>query len=126
MTQAVHLRIVCELFDVHTAVWKCTALTIDVIVPLVRPETIDRLLYSFRWNRTWPDLITIVSNEIDNDIHVHGLPVRLIRFRSSVYRWATGMSHCAEISASGSRLVRTLDIIANKFLRLPAVHSKVV
>jgi hypothetical protein len=60
-------------------------LTIDVIVPSVRPDTIDRLLYSFRWNSIWPDLITIVSNEIDNDIHGHGLPVRLIRFRSSVY-----------------------------------------
>jgi len=60
-------------------------LTLDVIIPSVRSQTIDRLLYSFSRNSIWPDCITIVSNEVNTDIAVYGLPVRLIRFQSADY-----------------------------------------
>jgi predicted O-methyltransferase YrrM len=59
---------------------------IDVIVPVRRRCTIDRLLYSFSRNTTEPDTITLISNElVADEIRTYGLNVRVLRFSSSYY-----------------------------------------
>jgi hypothetical protein len=60
-------------------------MTLDVIVPAMRRDTIDRLLRSFSLGTRAPDVISIVSNEVPLQIESYGLNVRLLRFRSSVY-----------------------------------------
>ena len=59
--------------------------SLDVIVPTVRPATIGRLLESLARNAVRPDVVSIVSNEVDRRIETHGLDVRLVRFRSKEY-----------------------------------------
>jgi hypothetical protein len=59
--------------------------TLDVVIPSVRTATIGRLLESLSRNSVRPDVVSIVSNEIDPGIETHGLEVRLLRFRSDEY-----------------------------------------
>jgi hypothetical protein len=59
--------------------------SLDVIVPTVRPATIGRLLESLALNTVRPDAVSIVSNEVDGSLETHGLDVRLLRFRSEDY-----------------------------------------
>jgi hypothetical protein len=59
--------------------------TLDVIVPAIRRGTIDRLLASLARNIVTPDVVSIVSNEVDAAIETHGLEVRLLRLRSATY-----------------------------------------
>ena len=60
-------------------------MTLDVVVPAVRRATIGRLLESLAGNTVRPDVVSIVSNEVDPAIETHGLDVRLLRFRSDEY-----------------------------------------
>jgi hypothetical protein len=61
------------------------SVSLDVVVPAVRRATIGRLLESLNRNSVRPDVVSIVSNEVDAQIETHGLNVRLLRFRSSEY-----------------------------------------
>ena len=59
---------------------------IDVIVPVRRRTTVDRLLMSFSRNTVWPHSITLVSNEFGTEkVRCHGLNVRILRFESDEY-----------------------------------------
>ena len=60
-------------------------MTLDVVVPAVRRATIGRLLQSLAGNTVRPDVVSIVSNEVEAGIDAHGLEVRLLRFRSTEY-----------------------------------------
>jgi hypothetical protein len=60
-------------------------LTLDVVVPAIRTATIGRLLESLAGNSVRPNVVSIVSNEVDPGIETHGLEVRLLRFRSDEY-----------------------------------------
>jgi hypothetical protein len=60
-------------------------MTVDVVVPAVRRATIDRLLASLARNTVRPDVVSLVSNEVDAEIDTHGIEVRLLRFRSATY-----------------------------------------
>jgi hypothetical protein len=61
------------------------SVSLDVVVPAVRRATIGRLLESLGRNTVRPDVVSIVSNEVDARIETHGLNVRLLRFSSSEY-----------------------------------------
>ena len=61
------------------------SVSLDVVVPAVRRATIGRVLESLSRNRVRPDVVSIVSNEVDARIETHGLNVRLLRFRGSEY-----------------------------------------
>ena len=59
---------------------------IDVIVPVRREATIERLLISFSRNTVWPHAVTLVSNELDDrSVQCRGLNVRILRFQSHEY-----------------------------------------
>lgn len=58
---------------------------IDVIIPTMRPESVKTVLYSLSKGTVKPDLVTIVSNEIREDLPCYGLRVRLASFSSSYY-----------------------------------------
>jgi hypothetical protein len=58
---------------------------LDVVIPTMRPESVQRALYSLSKNTTKPDMVTIVSNQISEDIPCHGLKIRLVHFSSSYY-----------------------------------------
>jgi len=59
--------------------------TLDVVVPALRRETIELLLESLALNTVAPDAVSIVGAEIDTSLAVFGLPVRLLRVRSDRY-----------------------------------------
>jgi hypothetical protein len=61
------------------------AVEIDVIIPLLRPDLIASLLRSFSQNTVKPDLVTLVSNEVQSVIQAYDLKVRILRFESSEY-----------------------------------------
>jgi len=62
------------------------AAQIDVIIPAVRAAAcVGKALYSLSRNSVRPQLVTVVSNELDDDLPTHGLDVRLIRFASEHY-----------------------------------------
>ena len=56
-----------------------------MVVPARRTATIDRLLFGLARGQARPDAVSIVSNEVPSGIETHGLPVRLLRFRSETY-----------------------------------------
>lgn len=58
---------------------------IDVIIPVMRPDLIASLLYSFSQNTIKPDLVSLVSNEVRYAATVQDLKVRILRFESSDY-----------------------------------------
>lgn len=58
--------------------------SVEVIVPAVREPS--ALLESLSLGRRKPDLVTIVSNEVDH-VETFGLPVRIIRFTSELYAY---------------------------------------
>jgi predicted O-methyltransferase YrrM len=61
-------------------------MTVDVIVPVRRIHTLERLLWSFSLNSVRPDSVTLVSNEIDvAGLATFGLNVRVLRFASEYY-----------------------------------------
>jgi hypothetical protein len=61
-------------------------MAVDVIVPVRRRATIDRLLESFARNTVRPAIIFLVTNELDAaDISPRDLDVRLVRFESDSY-----------------------------------------
>lgn len=60
-------------------------MSLDVVVPALRTATIDRLLASLAWGTVRPDVVSLVSNEVPEEIETHGLEVRLLRFRSDRY-----------------------------------------
>lgn len=59
---------------------------IDVVVPVTRRQTVDRLLYSFSRGSTAPDVVTLVNNDLAAaDLKSYGLNVRVLSMRSEVY-----------------------------------------
>jgi hypothetical protein len=59
---------------------------IEVIVPVRRRVTIDRLLRSFSRNTVRPGAIWLVTNELDSaQVVTYDLDVRLVRFESDSY-----------------------------------------
>ena len=59
---------------------------LDLIIPAMRPaECVANVLYSLSRNTVQPDVVSIVSNELDSDLPSYGLNVRLIRFTSEHY-----------------------------------------
>jgi|SRR5215472_4679957 len=58
---------------------------IDVVVPSIRPAGLQWVLDSLGRNRRRPDLVTIVTNELDRDLECHGLDVRVLSFSSDRY-----------------------------------------
>lgn len=58
---------------------------LDIIVPTMRPHLLERVLFSLSRNRTRPDLVTIVTNELLDPPPCFGLDVRVIRFSTSKY-----------------------------------------
>jgi hypothetical protein len=58
---------------------------IDVVVPSIRPAGLQWALDSLSRNRHPPDLVTIVTNELDRDLECHGLEVRVLSFSSDRY-----------------------------------------
>ncbi|HET7265253.1 MAG TPA: hypothetical protein VFL28_11330 [bacterium] len=61
------------------------ALTLDVVIPSLRRDSVGGALYSLGRGTAVPDLITIVSNEVAPSLVPVGLRVRLVRFRSARY-----------------------------------------
>jgi hypothetical protein len=61
-------------------------MNVDVVVPVARRRTVDRLLYSLSRNTVRPQLITLVTNEMSTtEIRTYGMPVRVLRFCSTTY-----------------------------------------
>lgn len=60
-------------------------MSLDVVVPALRTATIDRLLASLAAGTVRPDAVSLVTNEVPDGVEAHGLPVRLLRFRSDRY-----------------------------------------
>jgi predicted O-methyltransferase YrrM len=61
-------------------------MTIDFIVPVRRVQMVERLLWSLSRNSKPPDLVSLVSNELDEKpLPTFGLAVRLVRFSSNEY-----------------------------------------
>jgi hypothetical protein len=59
---------------------------LDLIIPVMRPAAcVANVLYSLSRNTIQPDVVSIVSNELDSDLPSYGLNVRLIRFTSAHY-----------------------------------------
>jgi hypothetical protein len=59
-------------------------MSIEVVIPSLRQEPVERLIASLSLQTHPPDAITIVSNETQ-PFGVDGLPVRLLRFSSHAY-----------------------------------------
>lgn len=57
---------------------------IDVVVPSLRKDTVQRLIHSLSLGTQKPGAVSVVSNEIDT-LDTYGLNVRLIRFTSDYY-----------------------------------------
>lgn len=103
--------------------------SLDVVVPAVRRATIGRLLESLGRNAVRPDVVSIVSNEIDAAIETHGLDVRLVRFRSSEYpigdrdlalRRDVGIwsSECTHVLTLDDDLIAPLNLIESSLALL--------
>ena len=60
-------------------------MTLDVVIPALRPDTVERLLRSLALGRDRPDSVSLVGNEIPVDLPSYGLPVRHLRFSSETY-----------------------------------------
>jgi hypothetical protein len=58
---------------------------VDVVIPTMRPDFVRTTLYSLSKNTVKPDMVTIVSNEIKENLSCYGLKIRLVRFGSSYY-----------------------------------------
>ena len=58
---------------------------VDVVIPTVRSDSVQWVLYSLSKNTVKPDLVTIVSNDIGKDLPCYGLKVRLVQFNSTHY-----------------------------------------
>ena len=61
--------------------------SLDIIIPAMRPAAcVANVLYSLSRNTVRPEVVSVVSNELDNgDLPSYGLNVRLIRFTSDHY-----------------------------------------
>jgi hypothetical protein len=59
--------------------------TLDIVIPALRPETVERLLRSLALGRDRPDSVSLAGNEIPVDMPSYGLPVRHLRFSSDMY-----------------------------------------
>jgi len=60
-------------------------MTLDVVVPAVRTATLSRLLWSLAQGSIRPDMVSVVSNEVDGEVETHGLEVRVLLFSSERY-----------------------------------------
>lgn len=58
---------------------------IDLVVPSLRKESVERLLHSLSLGTRRPGTVSIVSNEVDDSLETYGLNVRFIRFTSDYY-----------------------------------------
>ena len=59
-------------------------MTVEVVIPSIRQESVERLVKSLCDQSQAPDVITVVSNETQG-FKVRGRPmVRLLRFESDV------------------------------------------
>jgi hypothetical protein len=58
---------------------------IDVVVPSIRPAGLQWVVDSLSRNRRRPDLVTIVTNELNRDLECRGLNVRVLSFSSGQY-----------------------------------------
>ena len=61
--------------------------SLDIIIPAMRlAASVANVLYSLSRNTVRPDVVSVVSNELDSDeVPSYGLNVRLIRFASEHY-----------------------------------------
>lgn len=60
-------------------------MTVEVVVPSLRQESVERLVWSLGRQSHLPDVISIVSNETQPWIAEGNVKVRLLRFTSSEY-----------------------------------------
>lgn len=56
----------------------------EVVAPSLSPVQAQRLIYSLSLGQVLPEVVTLVTNEVDN-LDTHGLNVRLLRFNSDQY-----------------------------------------
>lgn len=60
-------------------------MTIDIVIPTLRPQAVLWALESLAAQTRRPDFVTLVTNEIGAPPEMDGLPVRVLQFRSDCY-----------------------------------------
>lgn len=60
-------------------------LTVEIVIPALRQKPVERLVHSLCLNTQPPDIITVVSNEVEPFPAPAGATVRLLRFASKEY-----------------------------------------
>jgi len=58
---------------------------IDAIIPSIRPAALQKAMYSLSKGSLLPNLVTVVSNELNACLPNYGMNVRVIQFRSGIY-----------------------------------------